>query len=104
MSANQHAVITSGLKRGRPAHLRTSTSHVIERGIPIPPRKPFVGAGRPVALDLSGLEVRDSVFLKAGTKRAVTRARVNAYNAAKRAEITVTVREVEGGVRVWRTA
>ncbi len=86
---------------------RTASGERIERGIPIPERIPFggkQGQGRPAKVDLVGLGVGDSVFLRAATKPAVHRARMNAIGAAKRAEIKITTRAVEGGLRVWRTA
>lgn len=86
---------------------RTASGERIERGIPIPERLPFGGKkaqGRPAKVDLADLGIGDSVFLRAATKPAVIRARMNAIGAAKRAEIKITTRAVEGGLRVWRTA
>lgn len=91
-------------KFGRPGYRRTDTGHLIEAGVPMPARTRPEGAGRKKALDLSGLKIGDSVYLKAGTKPAIARARTNAYNASKRAGVIVSARTVSGGIRVWRVA
>lgn len=64
----------------------------IEKGIPIP--------ANPKRGDKYGfmaeMEIGDSVLLDESAKNSV-------HNAANRAKITIVMRSVEGGIRIWRT-
>lgn len=71
----------------------THTEPQIDRGIPIPEN--------PKRSDkysfMKKMEIGDSVFLPDSAKNSV-------HNAASRAGITVIMRTVQNGIRVWRTA
>jgi hypothetical protein len=67
-------------------------SLVIEKGVPLPPRRERVGG---LAATLRALAVGDSFVYQ--TNRGIG-------HVAKRAGIVVATRKVEGGYRIWRLA
>lgn len=68
----------------------------IEKNIPIPPAKPRGNRGK-----WTTLEVGDSVFL-AGVNMQGANNRLAYVRTVRKQKFTV--RHVDGGVRVWRTA
>lgn len=75
----------------------------VDKGIPVPDRKR--GNGRPAKYPLRNmLEIGDSFLVPApGDEARIVQRRLTAI-AGKLKPCRFTVRLVEGGVRVWRTA
>lgn len=73
----------------------------IEKGVPIPARK--FGSGRTPKYPWRAMEVGDSFFVQSDnpkqTQQAITS---TACNRRSHYGSRFTVRQVEGGVRVWR--
>lgn len=78
----------------------TQDTFQLERGIAIP--KSFHGNGRglshPVSLTVMAMQVGQSFFVPKGIKCAQSLA----YGTAKKAGMKITIRKVEGGLRIWR--
>jgi hypothetical protein len=88
---------------------------VIDKGIPAPP--PSRGRGAGTGFPFKEMEVGDSFYVEVdpspeaetASKLLVRRVRQAALGANRKADKTgegakFTVRKVDGGVRVWRTA
>jgi hypothetical protein len=78
---------------------KTTASIAIERGVPLPLAKGRTKTG--LAAALSAMQVGDSIFLGCNLKSTV-HTQVCTYG--QRHGRTFTVRTVEGGKRIWRTA
>ncbi len=78
----------------------------IEQGIPMPPPRKSGGGGGNQKYPWEGMQIGDSFFVPQppGITLAKLQIRVNgsAAPAGKRLGTRYTVRQVEGGVRVWR--
>ena len=66
----------------------------IEKGVPIP-------VGRRSKYPWRDMEVGDSFFVRGKTSATLNGARVNAQNGTR---FKFKLKNVEGGVRVWRVA
>lgn len=71
--------------------------YAIDNNIPPPANK----MGRPAVYPLRNLEVGQSFFVPLGDRKTIS---VCASRYAKASGKTFTVRQVQGGVRCWRTA
>ena len=78
----------------------------IEQGIPMPPPRKSGGGGGNQKYPWGEMQVGDSFFVPKppGMTLAQLQIRVNGSSspAGKRLGMSYTVRQVEGGVRVWR--
>lgn len=72
----------------------------VESGIPVPARTNRQGGRLPI-YPFADLKVGESFFVPGKTVKTMSH---TASKAAKRLEIKLITRTVEGGVRVWRTA
>ena len=75
--------------------------YTMEKGVPIPPRVRKGGKRSGLADDLRRMEVGDSVMLTTDKKYSVLG---NTLLRLRKEGMSFTLRNVEGGQRVWRVA
>lgn len=74
-----------------------SVKIVIEKGVPMPPAKQAIDA-----FGLKQMEISDSFFIEVAKKEEKA-LRNKISLSATRAGMSVSIRAVDGGIRVWRT-
>lgn len=77
--------------------MNDSTQFKIEKGIPVPAK----GTGRASMYPWDDMEIGDSFFVKGKKSSALS---ATTKRIAKTRGFKFTVRQLEGGVRVWRIA
>ena len=82
--------------------IEPGTSFIVEKGIPIPPRK--CGTGRPALYPFAEMKVGDSFAIESARKRQGRMCAI-ASDYGKRHGMRFTVRAIgDGMLRVWRIA
>jgi hypothetical protein len=67
----------------------------IDQDVPIPVSEVY-----PVRSTLRRMKIKDSVFVAKPTKRA----RTYWHNSARFLKIKIIIRDIDGGIRIWRIA
>ena len=87
-----------------PNNMEDGIVYEIEKNVPIP--KPQV-VGRPSKYPFEKMDVGDSFFVENQKHESVYKLSVTISQATRRSRLKgkrFTVRQLDGGVRVWRTA